>query len=78
LQVNITDGKAGTKHGIVPGSFSKMLGRKAYGFEIKKEYVDRFYSTLAANVQTSIFSLSTKEQGNTAKSQVTMFGGKGL
>ena len=31
------------------------LGRKAYGFEIKKEYVDKFYSKLAANIQTTIF-----------------------
>jgi len=32
------------------------LGRKAYGFEIKKEYVDGFYSKLASNVQTTIFN----------------------
>lgn len=31
------------------------LGRKAYGFEIKKEYVDGFYNKLAANIQTTIF-----------------------
>lgn len=32
-----------------------QLGRKAYGFEIKKEFVDGFYNTLANNVQTTIF-----------------------
>ena len=32
-----------------------QLGRKAYGFEIKKEYVDKFYSKLAINIQTTIF-----------------------
>jgi len=31
------------------------LGRKAYGFEIKKEYVNKFYSKLANNIQTTIF-----------------------
>lgn len=34
---------------------AEQLGRKAYGFEIKKEYVDKFYSELASNVQTTIF-----------------------
>jgi len=32
------------------------LGRKAYGFEIKKEYFDGFYNKLAANFQTTIFN----------------------
>jgi site-specific DNA-methyltransferase (adenine-specific) len=35
------------------------LGRKAYGFEIKKEYVDGFYNKLADNVQTTIFQQTT-------------------
>jgi site-specific DNA-methyltransferase (adenine-specific) len=34
---------------------AELLGRKAYGFEIKKEYVDGFKSNLAQNVQTTIF-----------------------
>ena len=33
-----------------------QLRRKAYGFEIKKEYVDKFYSKLANNIQTTIFT----------------------
>jgi len=32
------------------------LGRKAYGFEIKKEYVDKFHSILATDIQTTIFN----------------------
>ena len=31
------------------------LGRKAYGFEIKKEFVDGFYNKLASNFQETIF-----------------------
>jgi site-specific DNA-methyltransferase (adenine-specific) len=34
---------------------AEELGRKSYGFEIKKEYVEGFYSKLATNVQSSIF-----------------------
>lgn len=34
---------------------AEQLGRRSYGFEIKKEYVDGFHSKLAANVQTTIF-----------------------
>lgn len=34
---------------------AEQLGRKAYGFEIKKEYVDGFNDKLARNVQTTIF-----------------------
>lgn len=34
---------------------AEMLGRKSYGFEIKKEYVEAFHSRLAQNVQTTIF-----------------------
>ncbi|NLM09608.1 MAG: site-specific DNA-methyltransferase [Clostridiaceae bacterium] len=40
---------------------AEMLGRKAYGFEIKKEYVDAFYNVLARNVQTTIFQLTTNQ-----------------
>lgn len=34
---------------------AEQLGRRAYGFEIKKEYVEGFYNVLAKNVQTTIF-----------------------
>lgn len=34
---------------------AEQLGRKAYGFEIKKEFVDKFNSELKANMQTTIF-----------------------
>jgi len=35
---------------------AEQLGRKSYGFEIKKEFVDKFNSLLAINVQTTIFN----------------------
>jgi len=35
---------------------AKQLGRRAYGFEIKKEFVNGFNEKLAANVQTTIFN----------------------
>ena len=34
---------------------AEQLGRKSYGFEIKREYVDGFNNKLAKNVQTTIF-----------------------
>jgi site-specific DNA-methyltransferase (adenine-specific) len=34
---------------------AEQLGRKSYGFEIKKEYVEAFNSKLAANFQTTLF-----------------------
>jgi site-specific DNA-methyltransferase (adenine-specific) len=34
---------------------AEMLGRKSYGFEIKKEYIEAFNSTLANNIQISIY-----------------------
>ncbi len=37
---------------------AEQLGRRAYGFEIKREFVKAFYEQLAPNVQTSIFSLA--------------------
>ena len=36
---------------------AEQLGRKAYGFEIKKQYVKDFYEKLATNVQRTIFQL---------------------
>ncbi len=34
---------------------AEQLGRKAYGFEIKKEYVHKFKTKLANNIQQTIF-----------------------
>lgn len=34
---------------------AEMLGRKSYGFEIKKQYCDSFKKQLAKNVQISLF-----------------------
>jgi site-specific DNA-methyltransferase (adenine-specific) len=41
---------------------AEELGRKAYGFEIKKNYVNAFHKELARNVQTSIFNFQTNVQ----------------
>jgi site-specific DNA-methyltransferase (adenine-specific) len=35
---------------------AEELGRKSYGFEIKKEYVEGFNEKLAKNIQTSLFN----------------------
>ncbi|WP_313413174.1 site-specific DNA-methyltransferase [Sedimentibacter sp.] len=37
---------------------SEQLGRKSYGFEIKKKFVNDFNTKLAKNVQTSIYNIS--------------------
>jgi len=41
---------------------AEQLGRRSYGFEIKKEYVDGFNDTLAKNVQTSLFQVDRKKK----------------
>ncbi len=40
---------------------AEMLGRKSYGFEIKKEYVDGFNNQLAKDVQMTLLNLEQKE-----------------
>jgi len=44
---------------------AEMMGRKSYGFEIKKQYVDAFSSQLASHVQISFDNLERErmEQG---------------
>lgn len=39
---------------------AEMLGRKSYGFEIKKEYVDAFNKELASNVQMTLLNFEQK------------------
>lgn len=41
---------------------ANQLGRKSYGFEIKKEYVDGFYNKLAKSVQRTFFQLALEEK----------------
>jgi site-specific DNA-methyltransferase (adenine-specific) len=41
---------------------AEMLGRKSYGFEIKKEFVEAYNSKLAQNVQISIFKHETEQK----------------
>ena len=40
---------------------AEELGRKAYGFEVKKQFVNGFYEKIARNVQTSIFHAELDE-----------------
>lgn len=40
---------------------AEMLGRKAYGFEIKREHVKDFNEILAKNVQMTLLNLEQKE-----------------
>jgi site-specific DNA-methyltransferase (adenine-specific) len=41
---------------------AEQLGRKAYGFEIYKKFVDDFYNILAKDVQRSIFNIALDQQ----------------
>jgi site-specific DNA-methyltransferase (adenine-specific) len=41
---------------------AEQLGRKSYGFEIKKKFVDDFYNILAKDVQRSIFNIALDQQ----------------
>lgn len=41
---------------------SEQLGRKSYGFEIKKEYVEGFNKKLASKVQRTFFQLELENQ----------------
>jgi len=49
---------------------AEQLGRKSYGFEIKKEYVEGFKTKLAQNVQTTIFQ---QEAAQKRQIQASMF-----
>ena len=39
---------------------AEELGRKSYGFEIKKDYIEGFNEKIAKNVQTTIFNVEKK------------------
>jgi site-specific DNA-methyltransferase (adenine-specific) len=41
---------------------AEMLGRRSYGFEIKKEYIEAFNTKLAQNVQISIFQHEAEQK----------------
>lgn len=51
---------------------AEQMGRKAYGFEIKKQYVNDFKTKLASNVQTTFLQYQY-EQEKATKQQVSMF-----
>lgn len=46
---------------------AEQLGRKAYGFEIKKQYVKDFYEKLANNVQRTFFQLELEQMERQAR-----------
>ena len=41
---------------------AEMLGRKSYGFEIKKEFVDAFNDKIAGSVQTSLYNFEAAQK----------------
>jgi len=41
---------------------AEQLGRKSYGFEIKKQYVDAFYRKIASCVQTTFFQFQLERE----------------
>ncbi len=41
---------------------AEQLGRKSYGFEIKKEYVEGFKRELASNVQVTFYQWETRKE----------------
>lgn len=41
---------------------AEQMGRKGYGFEIKREYVREFNERLAGSVQRSVFNLQVEQQ----------------
>ncbi len=43
---------------------AKELGRKSYGFEIKREYVQAFNETFKDRVQTTLYNLEEERQRN--------------
>ncbi len=43
---------------------AEQLGRRSYGFEIKREYVDGFNNKLAKNLQTTIFQETKPKKHN--------------
>lgn len=45
---------------------AEQLGRKSYGFEIKKQYVDNYKSKIANNIQVTLFNKEL-EQAETSK-----------
>ncbi len=52
---------------------AKELGRKSYGFEIKREYVQAFNETFKDRVQTTLYNLEEERQRNEWKQM--KFGG---
>lgn len=53
---------------------AEQLGRKSYGFEIKKEFVDGFNTKLSQNVQTTLFQQAANQKKT--QNQVTFLGGQ--
>ena len=52
---------------------AEEMGRKSYGFEIKKEYCDEFKKKIADNFQTTIFSqiASNQKEGGKMNERTT-------
>jgi len=50
---------------------AEQLGRKGYGFEIKREYVKAFEDELAGKVQRSIFNVQVEQAEKERRKGVT-------
>lgn len=51
---------------------AEMLGRKSYGFEIKKEYVKAFNEQLSQNVQKTLFNIENENRRNEQRKQLSV------
>ena len=53
---------------------AEQLGRKSYGFEIKKEYVEAFKIQLARNVQLTILQQKTTQKAHKSQMRIDELG----
>ena len=51
---------------------AEQLGRRSYGFEIKREYVEGFKNKIASNVQTTIFMQNKDKAGEQVNDMQTI------
>lgn len=51
---------------------AEQLGRKAYGFEIKRQFVNDFYEKLAPNMQMTFFHTIRKDQEEKRRKQLKL------
>ena len=57
---------------------AELLGRKAYGFEIKKEFIQAFEEKMLSNVQTTLFQTENQPEKHYKNVQESLLGRAGL